>query len=117
MVAGAWRIDQRSGALVNANTGRSFAAGERVTVIIAKVDLSLRQMELTIADDGARDKGKAKALYDKKGQVVGGAEVGGGALNLNWDAIKNGGKTGAQARDQRSKQRDRNKKQHRRDKD
>ncbi|HYD02542.1 MAG TPA: VacB/RNase II family 3'-5' exoribonuclease [Phycisphaerales bacterium] len=118
MVAGAWRIDQRTGALVNANTGRSFSAGERVTVIIAKVDLSLRQMELTIADDGSRDKGKAKAIYDRKGQVTGGAgEVGGGALNLDWEQIKYGAKSGAQARDQRSKQRDRNKKQHRRDKD
>jgi ribonuclease R len=118
MVAGNWRIDQRSGALVNANTGRSFSAGERVTVMIAKVDLSLRQMELTIADDGSRDKGKSKAIYDKKGKVVGGAgEVGGGALNLDWEQIKYGAKSGAQARDQRSKSRDRNKKQHRRDKD
>ncbi len=118
--AGAWRIDARSGALVNLASGRSFASGDRVNVTITKVDLALRQMDLVIADAEGRDRAKAKQVYDKKGRVVsldeaGGVSIGGGALNLDWDQIKHGSKTGAQARDQRSKARDRGKTNYRRD--
>lgn len=115
---GSWKIDSRTGALVNAGNGRSFAPGDRMGVIITKIDLASRQMDLVCADPDARDRGKAKAIYDKKGKVVGGAgELGGGALNLNWDQIKYGTKTGAEARSQRSKARDKGKTNYRRDKD
>ncbi|MGH7131318.1 MAG: ribonuclease R family protein [Phycisphaerales bacterium] len=105
---GAWRIDQRTGALVNAASGRSFAIGDRLSVTVLKVELSLRQMELAVADAESREKGKGKKVFDHKGKAIsasdgGGLGVGGG-LNLDWEAIKRG-KDGAAARSQRSKQR------------
>jgi ribonuclease R len=119
---GAWRIDQRSGALVNIASGRSFKAGDRVSVTITKVDLALRQLDLVIADSEGRDRAKAKKAYDSKGRAMGVDDdgsikpgLGGGALNLDWDQIKHGSKSGAQARNQRSKGRDRGKTDHRRD--
>ena len=71
---GRWAIDQRSGALVNASTGRSFAVGDRVTVMIAAIDLPLRKMDLIIADPRSRDVGKSKRLPDKA--ASGGAGAG-----------------------------------------
>jgi len=115
---GQWRIDQRSGALVNLSTGRSFKAGDRVNVTITKVDLALRQMELVIVDDGSREKGKPKKAYDAKGRALtqlddGTVALGGGALNLDWDTIKHGSKSGSSGRNQKSKGRDRGKTDHR----
>ncbi|MFN7021763.1 MAG: ribonuclease R family protein [Phycisphaerales bacterium] len=57
---GRWTVDPRSGALVNAATGRSFAVGDRVSVTIAAIDLAARTMDLVIADPRSREAGKAK---------------------------------------------------------
>lgn len=51
---GRWFVDQRSGALTNQGTGRAFSMGNRVKVVIARVDLALRKMDLLIADSSTR---------------------------------------------------------------
>lgn len=112
---GAWKIDQRTGGLVNLASGRGFKSGDRVSVTITKVDLAMRQMDLTIAEAEGRERAKVKKVYDAKGREVKLAEDG-GALNLDWDAIKHGSKSGEQARNQKSKSRDRGKTNYRRDK-
>lgn len=119
---GAWRLDQRTGALVNQASGRSFQGGDRLVVTIAKVDLALRQMDLVVSDPSSRDKGKPKAVFDRKGRVPGpgdeesaGGGIGGG-IKLDWEQVKYGGKSGSTARSQKSKSRDKGKKHHRRDK-
>lgn len=96
---GQWRIDPRSGALVERNTGRSFNIGDTVQIAISAVDLARRQMELVIADASRRDVGKAKKLT--LGQAGGGLGHAGGA------GFKPA--TGAQKRSQRSKSRDKRK--------
>lgn len=58
---GRWTVDQRSGALVNASTGRSFAVGDRVEVTIAAIDLAQRKMDLVVSDPNSRAAGKAKS--------------------------------------------------------
>ncbi len=112
---GAWRIDQRSGALVNQASGRSYAVGDTLTVTIAKVDLAMRKLDLAVTDPTSRDKAKGKKIKEVDPDSLA-ARTGGGGLGLDWDKIKfGGGKTGAQNRDQRSKDRDRGKTNHRRD--
>ena len=112
---GAWRIDQRSGALVNQASGRSFSVGDSVECTIAKVDLAMRKLDLAITDAASRDKGKSKKPKDVDPNSL--AATAKGGLGLDWDAIKfGGGKTGAQNRSQRSKSRDQGKTNHRRDK-
>jgi ribonuclease R len=109
-----WKIDQRTGALVDAKSGRSFNMGDSVRVVIAQVHLERRELDLVIADGATRAAGKAKPVSGLKlGGAGGGLEAGG---NKNWDAFGKPGKTGAQKRSQRSKSRDQAKKQHRRDK-
>lgn len=102
-----WRIDQKSGALVDTRSGRSFNFGDTVTVRIANVDLAKRQLELVVIDAGGRAAGKAKKLSDKP--VGGGMGGGKGAGFGGFD------RTGSQKRSQRSRQRDKQKKHHRRD--
>ncbi|TVQ63898.1 MAG: ribonuclease R [Phycisphaerales bacterium] len=101
---GFWKVDPRSGALVERNTGRSFNIGDRVQAAVSAVDLARRQMELVIADASARDKGKAKKL------TLG--QAGGGVGHVEGAGFKPV-KTGAQKRSQRSKSRDKGKKEHR----
>ena len=122
--SGAWRIDQRSGALVNMASGRSFATGDRLEVTIAKVDLALRRMDLLVTDANARDRAKVKKLgakqLGKEETKIAKADgntlsIGGASLSLDWDQLKHG-KDGAAARSQRSKARDKGKTNHRRDK-
>jgi ribonuclease R len=106
-----WKIDQKSGALTDIRSGRSFNFGDLVTVKIAAVDLSKRQMDLVIDDPSSRAGGKArKAVLSKRD---GGLQIGGGMSHSQGAGF--GGNTGAQRRSQRSKSRDRNKKQHRRE--
>lgn len=118
--AGAWRIDQRSGALVNAASGRSFSIGDQVTIVITKVDLSLRKMDVAIADPDSREKGKSKKLYTKDRSLTANPDanpavsLGGGGLNLDWDTLKHG-QSGAARRSQKSKSRDKAKGNKRRD--
>lgn len=126
-----WRIDARSGGLVDIRSGRSWNIGDSVMVRIAQVDLTRRQLELTIANDGGRSAGKAKTAHLKKsqmGQLGGGAAPAGGGGGLGGGAyvkgpgdgfgeFDRGGKTGSQKRSQRSKTRDKGKTNYRRDKD
>jgi ribonuclease R len=116
--SGAWRIDQRSGSLVNQASGRSFSIGDRVTVTINRVDLALRQMDLIIADPASREKGKGRKLYPKRGSDSFASPTGPQSRPLiseeDWERLKTG-RDGSSARNQKSKQRDRGKKNHRRD--
>src|SRR5262249_40868650 len=116
---GAWKMDSKTGRLVHPS-GRSFGIGDQVGVIIAKIDLATRRMDLVIADEASRDKGKGRKLYPKRGSAnratpTGPEALGSGGINLDWETLKSG-KDGSAARNQKSKSRDRGKKHHRRDK-
>ena len=102
--SGRWKVDPKSGALVEQRTGRSFSMGDRVDVTIMSIDLTRRQMELTVTDAASRGKGKAK-------QPAGIA----GALKLGEVEEFKPKKTGAQKRSQRSKSRDKRKSDYRGD--
>lgn len=104
-----WRVDPRTGALVDANSGRSFNMGHLVKVRILEIDLSKRQMNLTIADAEGRAAGKAKALPKlEKGSDFGGLAGGKGAGFKQM--------TGSERRSRKSKSRDKGKQDYRRDK-
>ena len=95
-----WRMDDRTGALVDANSGRSYGMGNAVRVIVAAVDLSTRRMDLQIADAGSRAGGKAKVLKLAKDGDFGGL----------GDAKGAGFKTpGSARRSKKSKSRDKRK--------
>lgn len=95
-----WKLDKKTGALVDVHSGRSFNMGDRLEVTITKVDLAKREMDLVVTDPEARDLGKDKKLA--------------GALRFG-DAVEydKPQKTGAQRRAQRSRSRDRRKSEHR----
>jgi len=104
-----WKIDSKTGALVDANSGRSFNMGDAVRVKIAQVDLARRQMDLVIADPEARAAGKPKG--PAAGLKLG--ESGGGGLDPgDGKGIK---QPGAQRRSRKSKQRDKRKPDYRKD--
>jgi ribonuclease R len=99
-----WRIDDRTGALVDAHSGRSYSMGDSVRVTVAAVDLAMRRMDLAIADANARAGGKAKSV---KGLKLGGEGDLGGLGETTGGA---GFKTpGTQRRSQKSKSRDKRK--------
>lgn len=104
-----WRIDQKTGALVDVNSGRSFNMGDSVTVTIAAVDLAQRRMDLLITDAASRAGGKAKTPTLRLGQG------GGGLGKADGGGFDKGGMTGSQRRSHKSKSRDKGK-NHRRDK-
>jgi ribonuclease R len=111
-----WKIDAKTGALVDIRSGRSFNFGDTVSVKIASVDLARRQMECVVVDADKRAAGKAKQAFDKKPLAGGGMGKGGGAGFGDFDSGgKWNGKTGSQKRSQRSKSRDQRKTDHRRD--
>ncbi len=113
---GRWTIDQRSGALVNANTGRSFAVGDRVTVLIAAIDLPMRRMDLVVSDPRSRDAGKSRRVAPgagKHGNAPRAAARGGGESD---DPEPRGRTPGPDRRARKSKERDRGKPDHRRSK-
>jgi len=104
-----WRIDDKTGALFDENSGRSYNMGDRVKVNIAAVDLSRRQLDLLIADAEGRAVGKVKGTAGLKigATDFGGLEGGKGA----------GFKTpGDQRRSRKSKARDKGKTDYRREK-
>lgn len=104
-----WRIDDRTGALVDVHSGRSYSMGDSVRVNVAAVDLATRRMDLLISDAASRAGGKAKPV---KGLRLGGEGDFGGL----GDAKGAGFKTpGAQRRSQKSKSRDKRKDDHRGD--
>jgi len=102
-----WHIDDKTGALVDANSGRSFNMGDRVTVCVAAVDLSRRQMDLVLADPESRAGGKKKG---PAGLTLGG--TGGGLEPAKGAGVK---VPGATRRSQKSKSRDKRKGDHRQD--
>lgn len=102
----AWRIDDRTGALVDANSGRSFNMGDSIRVIVGAVDLATRRMDLLIADPDARAGGKAKTLKIAREGDFGGL---GGSKGAGFKT------PGAQRRSQRSRSRDKRKSDHRDD--
>lgn len=103
-----WKVDLRTGALVDQRSGRSFNMGDTVTVRIAQVDLARRQLDLVIDDPASRAAGKIKK---PKEPPTGGLSSGGGFKPLDFNKL-----TGSQRRSKKSKARDKGKKQHRRDK-
>lgn len=102
-----WKIDPRSGALVERNSGRSFAIGHRFEVTIVEIDLARRQMDLVVTDSAARSKGKAQRLADKL-RLGGGGEFAGG---IDFSPRR----TGADVRAARSRARERGKQDFRQD--
>ena len=104
-----WQIDKKSGALVDANSGRSFNLGDMVTVTIANIDLARRQMDLVITDAASRAGGKSKLTL--------GSDLGGGiASGKGADFTDRPRMTGSQRRSRKSKSRDKGKTDYRRDK-
>ena len=104
-----WRLDGKTGALVEQNSGRSFQIGDRVDVTVIEVDLPRRQMNLAITDAKSRDVGKPKTT-DKTKELAGALRLG----DLIEEQRKNQ-KTGSQKRSQRSKSRDKGKSDYRGD--
>ncbi len=102
-----WQIDDRTGALVDINSGRSFSMGDRVNVCVAKVDLARRQMDLVLSDPESRAGGKRKGPM---GLTLGGE--GGGLESGKGAGIK---VPGSQRRSQKSRSRDKRKTDHRQD--
>jgi ribonuclease R len=129
---GRWTIDQRSGALVNPSTGKSFAVGDRIQVMIARIDLPLRKMDLIVADPRAgkaahvggkhkTDKSGKSGKADKNLAVAAATPAAGkharpGPNRVERDDFdpRRKGKTGADRRAKKSRELDQNKKDHRR---
>ena len=105
-----WKVDPRSGALVDQRSGRSFNMGDTVTVRVAQVDLARRQLDLVIDDAASRAAGKAKKPVEVKGGGLGGVG-GGGFKSLDFNKL-----SGSERRSRKSKSRDKGKTQHRREK-
>ena len=96
-----WKLDPRSGALVDQRSGRSFNMGDYVMVKIAAVDLAKRQMELVVSDAEKRAIGKVKDVKPGGLGLGGGFVKGAGA---GFDKM-----SGSTRRSQRSKSRDKRK--------
>jgi len=94
-----WSFDRDTGSLVERTSGRSYSLGDRVSVVIADINLSMRQMSLVIEDTGARDVGKRKEV--------------GGREQDELEPVEQ--RTGAQRRAQRSRSRDKRKGDHRKE--
>ena len=107
-----WRIDDRSGAMVDEISGRSFSIGDQVMVTIDRVDTSTRQMDLIITDGASRAAGKMKG--PAKGLKLGGGDAMGG-LGEKAEAAGFKKMPGGQRRSKKSKSRDRGKTDYRRD--
>ncbi|MEN0021326.1 MAG: S1 RNA-binding domain-containing protein, partial [Planctomycetota bacterium] len=108
-----WQIDKKTGALVDVNSGRSFNAGHLVRVRIVSIDLAKRQMDLAISDGGkSRAAGKQQAV---PGLTLGGGA--GGGLGGGFDEGRGAGfkQPGAKRRSQKSRSRDKRKKDFRGD--
>ncbi|MGD9789729.1 MAG: ribonuclease R family protein [Phycisphaerales bacterium] len=104
-----WKVDQKSGALVDQRSGRSFNFGDLVTVKIANVDLAQRKLDLVIADDSARAAGKRKNTTLGLQTGLGGGMSTQGAGGGFPDYDRRRGMSGGQRRSQKSKSRDKRK--------
>src|SRR5690606_2279199 len=101
-----WELDKKTGALVDASSGRSYNVGHMVNVSIAHVDLLKRQLELAIAEGSDRSAGKNKTPKLTLGDGGGlGASEGAGFKQ----------RTGGRRRAAKSKRRDKGKADHRAD--
>ena len=104
-----WVMDQKTGALVDANSGRSYKMGDMFDVVIAAVDLPRRQLELQVADPEGRAAGKIKGGGGLKltlGDDAGGlGEAKGAGIKM----------PGGKRRSMKSKRRDKGKADHRSD--
>jgi ribonuclease R len=108
-----WKLDSKTGALVDARSGRSYNMGDKVTVSVVAVDLARRQMDLVVVDSERRAAGRAKkttGLLNIGGGLGGGMTPSGGAGFGKFPSM-----TGGQRRSQKSKNRDKRKGNHRRD--
>jgi ribonuclease R len=105
-----WRIDDRSGAMVDIHSGRSYSIGDKLTVNVSNVDLQTRRMDLTIADGDRRAAGKRKGPAAK---LTLGSETFGGLGETEGAGFKK--PPGAQRRSKKSKSRDKGKTDYRRD--
>ncbi|MFZ4576328.1 MAG: S1 RNA-binding domain-containing protein, partial [Phycisphaerales bacterium] len=103
-----WKVDGKTGALVDQRSGRSFNFGDSLIVRIANVDLAKRTLDLTVDDAASRAAGKArKAPGPVAGLAAGlggGMTAGGGAGFGNFKKM-----SGSERRSQKSKQRDKGK--------
>jgi len=103
--SGRWKVDDRTGALVEAGSGRSFKLGDQVKICVSQVNLPARQMELLIPDEEAEQRaGVGKALNLGQGTGGVGESQGAGFRNV---------RTGSQRRSAKSKRRDKRKPDHR----
>ncbi|MCW5765800.1 MAG: VacB/RNase II family 3'-5' exoribonuclease [Phycisphaeraceae bacterium] len=119
--SGAWRLDQRTGRLTHQGSGRSYGVGDLVQVTIAKIDLAMRRMDLTITRPSTgRREGvvggfkKGSKSYPKRG--FDGVATPSGPVSGNRTRSRTGKweeKTGQSSRNQRSKRRERGKRRHR----
>jgi len=107
-----WKLDPRTGALVDQRSGRSFNMGDSVSVKIVQVDLARRQLELVVDDAAGRAAGKAKKPLANL--ALGGGMAASGGAGFNEGGGRRG-MTGGERRSQKSKQRDKRKGNHRRD--
>jgi len=116
-----WKIDRKTGALVDQNSGRSFNTGHMVRVRIGSIDLQRREMNLVIADDATRAAGKARAVPGLTlGEGSGGlgsssGEGSGGGGGAGFKEIDGKQRTGSQRRSAKSKRRDKGKTDYRDD--
>jgi ribonuclease R len=112
-----WRLDRKTGALVEVNSGRSFNIGDRIDVTVTEVDLPRRQMELVVTEGESRAVGKAKKLSGggtgPGGDAAGGGLAAGLRIGDAYEDLKP--RTGAQKRSQRSRSRDKRKSDYRAD--
>ena len=115
-----WDVDTKAGVIKGKRTNTTMRIGDVVTVKIARVDLTRREMDLEVLDVLSRGKeGTGKTKQEEKGKpknlkggLEGGGGGGGGGGAPNWKSAR----SGSQKRSQRSKSRDKRKKDHRRDK-
>lgn len=104
-----WGMDPKTGALVDANSGRSYKMGDMFDVVIAAVDLQKRQLELQVADPEGRAVGKVKGAGGLKLAL---GEGSGGIGESKGAGIK---MPGDKRRSMKSKRRDKGKKDFRDD--
>ncbi|HHN78500.1 MAG TPA: VacB/RNase II family 3'-5' exoribonuclease [Phycisphaerales bacterium] len=106
-----WVMDSKTGALVDANSGRSYKMGDMFDVVIAAVDLPKRQLELQVADPEGRAAGKIRGSGGLKLTLGGDAGGLGEAKGAGFKQKMPGGKR----RSMKSKRRDKGKKDYRAD--
>ena len=105
-----WKIDSRTGGLVDANSGRSYNMGDMLKVVVTAVDLQRRELDLAVADPEGRAKGKAKNTAGLKLDMGGAA---GGLGDTQGAGFKK--MPGSQRRSAKSKRRDKGKADYRKD--